>query len=209
MMLDRALLRRPGGDDREKFAGRIGGNRLLDQRSQGRPQLVKTPLQGLSQGFTREGLASDVGAEKVPRLKHDGPLLRRQALHSVLDERKVSACTKPVAEQPAGLRHLIGIASLECEEHEASGKPPPHFGQQKPLSGRRSFRQQIAQLSMDGHMRRRHPYAAGHQQDPEQRDRRISGHRPAFCRRVITDRSPSGERIAIVATRPSEPVRRM
>src|SRR6478735_73375 len=112
MMPDGAILVRPGGDDREKFAGRIGRNRLLDQRSQGRPQLVKTPLQGLSQGFTREGLAPDGGAEKIPRLKHDGPLLRRQAPRSVLDERKLSACTKPVAEQPAGLRHLFGIASL-------------------------------------------------------------------------------------------------
>ncbi len=60
-MLGGALLSRPRGHDREKFAGRIGGNRLLDQRCQGRSQVVKTPLQGFSQGFSREGLRSNLG----------------------------------------------------------------------------------------------------------------------------------------------------
>ena len=110
--------------------------------------------------------------------------------------------------EDSGLVHTEKVGRVRTCRLDPAGLAASQLRQQETLRRCCSIGQEIAQFTVDLHPCDNHPEAQEHCKNPEGPDSISLSHRPVLQRSVMTVRSPSGERMAIVKMRPSEPVKR-
>src|SRR5688572_5550599 len=97
------------------------------------------------------------------------------------------------------------MRAFNGQEHQPSGQARAYLSQQQPLRGSGPFGKQVAEFAMDRQAGCGEPEGAGNEENPNENWPPRGSHLDSPRRRVITERSPSGARIAMVAMRPSDP----
>ena len=157
------------------------------------------------QRLGRKGLGAHRPAQEIARAKQDLPLFGRQCLHAIAHEIDLGMPSQPFAQRLAEPGQFIRRHPLNGQQQHPAGQARAYLRQQQPLRGRGAFGKQVTEFAMDRQTGPGEPECTGDEGDPDENWPPGGFHLDGPRRSVITERSPSGARMAMVVRRPSDP----